>query len=548
MVAAAAALAALLIPPARTAAMLVGADSVLLSDVTAGVWIFKAMLLAHAIGLAWLASWLSRQPDAPPLLDLSPLNAGSFRHPAFMLLAILTLALALRLVDLGAGLWHDEIATLVEYGQRPIGEIIATYGSQNQHPLYSVLARGSIAIFGAGAWALRLPAVLLGVASLGALYWFGTRVVAQREAFLATLLLAVSYHHIWFSQNARGYTGLMLLTVLGSGLFLKLLDGQARGRWITVLGYAACMALAVWTHLTAAFVLAAHLIVWAVLAVRRPGQIGEAMWTPIIAMVLAGTFAFQLYALVLPQLRETLFEPKAEFGDTPWRSPLWLIAETVRGASRGLPGGWVGLAAGAMVALLGIVSLARRSGPVAAVLVLPVVLTAGALTLVSHNLWPRFFFFAAGFAVLIAVRGVFAALESVEPRRGASVATALLLLAAIGSGLTVSQAWGAKQDYEGALAHVTTARSPEEPLVATGLALFAMEDYLHAPGVRAVRSEEELLAAEAAGDRTWLIYSFPTHLAAAEPEVWARIQREYRRVAEFPGTLAGGTVYLMSRP
>jgi hypothetical protein len=265
-------------------------------------------------------------------------------------------------------------------------------------------------------------------------------------------------------------------------------------------------------------------------------------------MVLAGTFAVQLYALALPQLRETLFAPKAEFGATPWRSPLWLIAETVRGASRGLPGGWLGLGAGALVALLGIVSLARRSGAVAALLVLPVVLTAGALTLVSHNLWPRFFFFAAGFAVLIAVRGVFAAMESISPRRGVSVATVLLVLAAIGSALTVPRAWGAKQDYEGALAHVTAARSPGEPLVATGLALFALEDYLHAPGVRAVRSEQELLAAEAAGGRTWLVYSFPTHLAAAEPEVWARIQREYRRIAEFPGTLAGGTVYLMSRP
>ena len=98
--AAAVALVALLIPPARTAILLVGADSVLLPDVTAGVWIFKAMLLIHAIGLACLAGWLRAQPDEPPLIDLIPPSADNFRSPALMLSALLTLALALRLVEL----------------------------------------------------------------------------------------------------------------------------------------------------------------------------------------------------------------------------------------------------------------------------------------------------------------------------------------------------------------------------------------------------------------------------------------------------------------
>jgi len=546
LIAGAVSLIALLLPPGATAALLVGRDSLFLADVTAGVWIFKGALLLNVAAVMLLAQWLRAPASGAALLDWRA--AQPTGQPVAALAILLTLALALRLPELGAGLWHDEIATLLEYGRRPVGEILATYPSQNQHPLYSLLARASVAVFGLSAWALRLPAVLLGTASLAALYAFGTRIGRPREALLATLLLAVSYHHVWFSQNARGYTGLMLLSVLGSGLFLGLLNGQVKRRGAVIPGYGACMALAIWTHLTAAFVVAAHFVIWSGLALRRrePSDAGW-MLAPLFAMVLAATFALQLYALMLPQFGETLFAPKAEFGATPWRSPVWLIAETLRGAARGLPGGWAGLAAGAAVAVAGTLSFARRSAPLAALLLLPAALTAAALVALNHNLWPRFFFFAAGFAVLIAVRGVFAVLERVWPAHGALAAAAMLALAAAGSAWTLRAAWGPKQDYEAALARATQVRAPGDVLVAAGLAGYALRDYLRAD-VRTVESEAELVAAENTGPKTWMLYSFPTHLAAAEPEVWARIQREYHSVAEFPGTLAGGTVYLLSRP
>jgi hypothetical protein len=250
---------------------------------------------------------------------------------------------------------------------------------------------------------------------------------------------------------------------------------------------------------------------------------------------------------VLPQMGETLFAPRVEFGGTPWRNPLWLVAETLRGAARGLPGGWVGLGLGASVAVAGTISFARRSAATAALMLLPPVLTAGALLAMHHNLWPRFFFFAAGFAVLIAVRGVTALAGVVLKTRADAVATVVLLLVAAASAFTVPRAWGAKQDYEGALAYVTSQRRAGDAVGAAGLASFALQEYLHAGEIRSITDEAELNALEAAG-RSWLLYSFPTHLAAAEPDVWARVQREYRRVAEFPGTLGGGTVYVMSRP
>ena len=562
LTASAIALIALVASPAALARLLVGASSPYLFAVIQGVWLLKAAVLAHAVALPALARAVARLPEAGGLVKREPAGRSPVRPRAAgeagggsgrlliasSLVALLGLGLALRLIDLGAGLWHDEIATLLEFGRLSPGEIIATYPAQNQHILYSLLGRASLAIFGESAWALRLPAVVLGIGSLGATYWFGTQVADRREAFLATALLTLSYHHVWFSQDARGYTGLMLFACLSSGLLLRLLRGESARPWRVVLAYAATMSLAAYTHLTAAFIAVAHGIVIAGLAWRQRRNLERwSLLLPVTALLLAATFTITLYALVLPQLVETLFAPKAAFAQTPWRNPLWLVAETMRGASRGLPAGWVGLVSGLGVVTAGTASYYRRAPAVSMLMIVPVALTAAALIGFGHNLWPRFFFFGAGFAALIAVRGVFAMMRPLPGRWAVWAPSLGLGLAAAASALTVPRAWAPKQDYAGALAWVEHERAPDDGLAAAGLAAYAYGSWLHAP-VTEVERPQDLEAVEGAHGRTWLLYAFPTHLEALLPEVWTKVQTEYRRVAEFPGTVAGGTVYVMIRP
>jgi Dolichyl-phosphate-mannose-protein mannosyltransferase len=114
--------------------------------------------------------------------------------PALALGAILAGAAALRFHALDTGLWHDEILIL-----------------------YTVLARLSLGLFGDGCWVLRLPAAVFGIASVGALYGLAREVTDRGEALLTAALLAFSYHHVWFSQNARGYTGLLLWNCCRAG-------------------------------------------------------------------------------------------------------------------------------------------------------------------------------------------------------------------------------------------------------------------------------------------------------------------------------------------
>ena len=134
---------------------------------------------------------------------------------------LVVLATVLRLVALNQQLWFDEIVTLLDSAREPIWRIVTQYGGQNQHMLYSLLAHTSIRLFGEQPWALRLPAVLFGVASIPALYFFGRLVTTNREALSASALMAVNYQHVWFSQNARGYTGMLFWTLLTSIFFIR---------------------------------------------------------------------------------------------------------------------------------------------------------------------------------------------------------------------------------------------------------------------------------------------------------------------------------------
>ena len=82
------------------------------------------------------------------------------------ILALLAAALLLRLYRLNDGLWYDEIGTWIRYMHLPLAKIPTVYGSENQHYLFSLLARASLLIFGESNWAFRLPAALFGVASI----------------------------------------------------------------------------------------------------------------------------------------------------------------------------------------------------------------------------------------------------------------------------------------------------------------------------------------------------------------------------------------------
>ena len=320
---------------------------------------------------------------------------------ALSLLMIVTIII--RFYALNSGLWLDEILTYVGYATKPYIDILITFDSENQHFLYSLLAHTSFLLFGESAWALRLPAVLFGIGSILALFFFGLEIASKQEAFFAAALLSLSYHHIWFSQNARGYSGLLFWTILSSLYLLRgFRENQARD-WLY---YGITASLGTYTHLTMGFVILGQGVAVGLAALFQNREI---KFRKIIGILVGfGTTAilsYLLYSLVLPQMASTIGGAEKSVV-TAWKNPIWTVLELLRGLSFGFTGWFMG-AIVLIVAGSGLLSYLKRNPIFVGITIIPPIVGAAITILVGHHLWPRFFFFAFGFGALIVIRGIF---------------------------------------------------------------------------------------------------------------------------------------------
>ncbi len=521
---------AILLPPTATAAWLRGGAGVPTGLVT-GLWLLKGLLAWHAAALTVVA----RRYQGPERAEGPPPLA------TWAVVALLAVGVLLRLPGLGHGLWYDEIQTLLDYVRQPFGVLVTTFDSSNQHLLFSVTSHLSRALLGDSVFAFRLPAMLFGVLSLWAAVAFGRRWLPPRQAWWSAVILAVSYHHIWFSQNGRGYTGLLLGTLVASTLFIDLLRrGPTPSR---IWAYALVMALTVVMHVTALVVLAAHGLCW--LAVRRRLPRGTARSGPFVAMLLAGSAAAACYAPVLPQLLGAVRTSGAAVNGVAWQRPAWFVAEAVRGLMRGVPAGTVVVPVALVIIFAGLASAWRRDRIISGMMLLPMVLLAVPLLVSGHNLWPRFFFFGAGFVVQWAVHGGFVVLDRVVPRFATRIGDAGLALVTVASLALLPRAWAPKQDYPAAVAWLSAHAAPGDAVVGTEMMALPMNRWLgHDWPI--VTNPDTLATIEGSAPRTWVLYTFPIRLEATAPALWQRLQEKYTVAHTVPASIGGGAIVIAS--
>jgi len=116
------------------------------------------------------------------------------RYQSFYLLPILTVALLCRLYPLNRGLGQDELYTAVHFVEvRSLWKTIFSNDAFNNHIGYSLMARFSEGLLGRSEWALRLPALLLGMATLYIFFVFGRSILGHIPALLGTLVLAPQF-------------------------------------------------------------------------------------------------------------------------------------------------------------------------------------------------------------------------------------------------------------------------------------------------------------------------------------------------------------------
>jgi uncharacterized membrane protein len=167
------------------------------------------------------------------------------------------LACALRLFQLGAqSLWYDEGFSAWLAAQQ-IDEITVRTAADIHPPLYYYLLHFWMLWCGQSEFSLRFMSLIPGVLLVPALFSLARRVVDEATGWIAALLAAVSPVGVWYSQEARMYMLLLLLTVLSSYIFWRWTEKPDRKLWITL---TLCNVLAVYLHFYAFFIIGFQLL------------------------------------------------------------------------------------------------------------------------------------------------------------------------------------------------------------------------------------------------------------------------------------------------
>ncbi len=182
---------------------------------------------------------------------------GSNHRDALILLLIVALAAFLRFYRLeDQSLWYDEAytASVTDPAAGGLSYIWSSGPVAYMPPLHHTLVYVS-RLLGPGEAPLRLPSVLAGILTVAFVYLTAKYCFDRRTATFASLLAAVSAFHVYYSQEARAYALLMLLSVASTYYLLRALREKRRFWWIA---YMVSAALGLYTHLFMAFVVLAQ--------------------------------------------------------------------------------------------------------------------------------------------------------------------------------------------------------------------------------------------------------------------------------------------------
>lgn len=401
-----------------------------------------------------------------------------------ILLILLTLgAFALRVSTLARqSLWRDEVDAIY-MALRPLEQTLSMFTAMAQNgPLYFLSLRPWLQVAGSSEFALRLPSALAGVAA-APLLWQVARVLTRGAplsvAGFAAFLLAINPYALWYSQEGKMYTIIMLLALAAMWFWLRGVEHGGARPWIA---YTLCMTLALYFHLLAVLLIPLH-VLWFVIAFpaarRRWRGYGLALaaltlpYLPLLiwqwAMLRAPDQVTGFRFTPLSEMLKTIFLNQAR-GFMPG-DPVWLMTPIFFAAALGLVLGWSELHAQPAVHAVPVreppnpITSLRRFGILAAWLAAPI-LGIWLLSLRQPVFTDRYVAWTLPATLILVALGV----QVVRSNLGRAGSLAALLLASAMCGAWIYADFQQirttiKFDLRGAVHYINERRTPETLLV-----------------------------------------------------------------------------------
>jgi mannosyltransferase len=167
------------------------------------------------------------------------------------IVAAVLIGVVLRFVSRGP-LWLDE-AQSVAIAKQPLDAIAAALRHDGAPPLFYYLLHGWIKLFGYSPFSVRAMSGLPAVAALPVIVRLGRRIGGEAVGIASIVLLAVSPFAVRYAVEARMYSLMLLLALIGAHLVLTV---HRRGGWWPAAGLALTTSALLYTHYYALFLIA----------------------------------------------------------------------------------------------------------------------------------------------------------------------------------------------------------------------------------------------------------------------------------------------------
>ena len=337
----------------------------------------SGLVAATLVSVAFLTVALGAQALALPRApDWAALRALCRTTPAAVA-AIAVGGLVVRLLIV-RGLWVDE-AISVAQANMGLGDMLHEIRATDVHPpLHHLVLWGTVRLIGDGELAVRIPSLIVGALVVPMLFVLGRELYGRRTALIAASLGAVSPLLVWYSQEARMYGILAVLSLVSVWALVRALRTGAWRYW-AILG-ASCATTA-WTHYLALIQVATiGVVVLAGLAMARRDRdrlrrmaLGAAMSAAIvvIALIPLAPFAadqFRANEIAVEQgaaqLRTTPAQAGAGVSDAETEPSIYSLITNLAWALWGYHSDAVMLSLGALwpLAILFVLALLGRGG------------------------------------------------------------------------------------------------------------------------------------------------------------------------------------------
>lgn len=430
-------------------------------------------------------------------------------YQVFCLILIILIATLLRFYKLGEwSFWGDELITV----ERTNDGLF--YKGVSLIALSRALTWLSLNVLETNEWSARLPAALAGIAAIPLLYFPTRRIFGPLTALLAVLLLALSPWHLYWSQNARFYTVLLLFYTLA---LLTFYIGIEEDRPIYLLLSLLFLGVAMMERLSA-LLLMPVIIAYLLVIVLLPGEKPVGLRLRSLAILFAPGLIGGLI-LALPYLRD----PARWWSTMGWinNNPLWIFAGVVY---------YIGIPTICIGGISGLYFLGRKErGPL--LMILGAIIPWLAVMIISLFQYTanRYVFVALPCWLILAALGAKELLLHTQKnaRLLAASVVAILLLAPLSENLLYYKYQnGNRDDWKSAFAYIRQQKAPDDlvfvPIRSLG------EYYLQEEVIKLETVDITQLPATA--QKIWFIED--SHVAAKWPQHLAWFRTNAMQVAQ----------------